>query len=49
MNFPLVLFVLLVITGFVWFLDFFVLRHKRGADESEPWWIEYPKSFSPLF
>lgn len=48
MNFPLVLFVLLVITGFVWFLDFFVLRHKREPNESEPWWIEYPKSFFPV-
>ena len=48
MNFPLVLFVLLVITGFVWFLDYFLLRHKREPNESEPWWIEYPKSFFPV-
>ncbi len=48
MNFPLVLFSLLVITGGVWLLDYLVLRHKRGPGENEPWWVEYPKSFFPV-
>lgn len=48
MNFPLVLFILLVFTGSIWLLDHFVLRHKRASDESEPWWVEYPKSFFPI-
>ncbi len=48
MNFPLILFSLLVITGIIWAVDYFILRHKREADEEEPWWIEYPKSFFPI-
>lgn len=48
MNFPLILFVLLVITGSIWLLDYFLWKNKRVPDESEPWWIEYPKSFFPI-
>ncbi len=48
MNFPLVLLILLVITGGVWLLDHLLLRHKRAPDRGEPWWIEYPKSFFPI-
>jgi signal peptidase I len=48
MNFPLVLFSLLVFTGAIWLLDHFVLRHQRVPDASEPWWVEYPKSFFPV-
>jgi len=49
MNFPLVLLILLVVTGGIWLLDYFVLRHRRvfGSTE-EPWWVEYPKSFFPI-
>tara|TARA_R110002073_G_scaffold167057_8_gene323677 strand:+ start:1691 stop:2497 length:807 start_codon:yes stop_codon:yes gene_type:complete len=48
MNFPLIMFILLVITGSVWLLDYLVLRHKRTPGEVDPWWIEYPKSFFPI-
>lgn len=48
MNFALVLFVLLVITGAMWLLDHFWLRKRRAPGEPEPWWIEYPKSFFPV-
>ncbi len=48
MNFPLVLLILLVVTGGVWLLDYFVLRHKRVSGSTEPWWVEYPKSFFPI-
>jgi signal peptidase I len=48
MNFPLVLFTLLVITGGIWLLDYFILRRRRAPDSVEPWWIEYPKSFFPI-
>ena len=48
MNFPLILFVLLVITGCIYLLDSLFWKKKRAADESEPWWIEYPKSFFPI-
>lgn len=48
MNFPLILFVLLVITGSIWLLDYFLWKNKRTPEENEPWWIEYPKSFFPI-
>lgn len=48
MNFPLVLLILLVITGGIWLLDHYWLRHKRAIDSVEPWWVEYPKSFFPI-
>ena len=48
MNFALIMFVLLVVTGGVWLLDHYVLRRQRDAQAHEPWWIEYPKSFFPV-
>ena len=48
MNFALILFVLLVATGAVWLLDYFVLKRRRAADQREPWWVDYPKSFFPV-
>jgi signal peptidase I len=47
-NFALIMFVLLVGTGAIWLLDHYVLRHGRPADQREPWWVEYPKSFFPV-
>src|SRR4051812_11587479 len=47
-NFALVLFILLVITGLVTLADKLVFSKRRGVDEPEPWWIEYPKSFFPV-
>ncbi len=48
MNFALIMFVLLLITGGIWLLDRFVLAGKRGAETAEPWWVEYAKSFFPV-
>src|SRR5258706_7322332 len=48
MNFALIMFSLLVVTGAVCLLDYYVLRKRRAADAAEPWWIEYPKSFFPV-
>src|SRR5258706_14383167 len=48
MNFALIMFSLLVVTGAVCMLDYYVLRKRRAADAAEPWWIEYPKSFFPV-
>ncbi len=48
MNFALIMFVMLVVTGGVWLLDHLVLRHRRAAGAREPWWVEYPKSFFPV-
>ena len=51
MNFALIMFVLLVLTGTVWMLDAFVLRARRASRQpgrAEPWWVEYSKSFFPV-
>ena len=48
MNFALILFVLLVISGVLWCLDHFVFRKKRAQDAKEPLWVEYGASFFPV-
>ena len=48
MNFALLLFSLLVVTGDVSALDAIYFRKHRAAGAKEPWWIEYPKSFFPV-
>ena len=48
MNFALILFVLLVVTGLVWCADRFYFRRRRAPDGPEPWWVEYGASFFPV-
>jgi signal peptidase I len=48
MDFALIMFVLLLVTGGVWLLDRFALAAKRGKEAAEPWWVEYAKSFFPV-
>ena len=48
MSFALFLFLLLAITGLVWFLDKFVLRKSRNEKAKQPWWVEYSVSFFPV-
>jgi signal peptidase I len=48
MDFALIMFVLLLVTGGIWLLDRFVLASKRGSEVAEPWWVEYAKSFFPV-
>ena len=48
MNFALILFVLTVVSGVVWLADKLHFARRRGTDQPEPWWIEYPKSFFPV-
>ena len=56
MDFALIMFSLLVLTGSIWLLDRFVLKAKRAKGEAgtnetrtaEPWWVEYAKSFFPV-
>lgn len=48
MDFALIMFVLLLVTGGIWLLDRFVLAGKRGTEAEEPWWVEYAKSFFPV-
>jgi signal peptidase I len=48
MNFALILFVLLVVTGLVAAVDRLHFSRTRAPGAKEPWWIEYPKSFFPV-
>jgi signal peptidase I len=48
MDFALIMFVLLLVTGGIWLLDRFALATKRGKEVAEPWWVEYAKSFFPV-
>jgi|SRR3954451_9600468 signal peptidase I len=48
MNFPLIMLILLVLTGGIVLLDRYVLQPRRGAGVEGPWWVEYPRSFFPV-
>lgn len=48
MNFPLILLILLIVTGSIWLLDLLFFKRRREQDAHEPWWVEYPKSFFPI-
>jgi len=48
MDFALIMFVLLVVTGGIWLLDRYALAARRGGEVAEPWWVEYAKSFFPV-
>ena len=48
MNFALIMFLLLVLTGGIWLLDALALRQRRAKRKAEPWWVEYSKSFFPV-
>ena len=48
MNFALILFVLVVMTGFIWLIDHFWLKKLRPSDAKDPWWVEYGASFFPV-
>ncbi len=48
MNFALILFLLLIATGVLWFFDRFHARKLRQAGTPDPWWVEYGASFFPV-
>src|SRR3972149_5810751 len=48
MNFALLLFTLLVVTGAVALADRLWLARRRGEGVKEPWGVEYGKSFFPV-
>jgi signal peptidase I len=48
MNFALILFVLLVITGILYAVDIFKFRKLRNNDAKEPLWVEWGASFFPV-
>jgi signal peptidase I len=47
-NFALILFCLLVVSGAIWVVDAFFLKKTRAADAKDPWWVEYGASFFPV-
>lgn len=47
-DFPLVLFILVLVSGLVWFADRWFLSKKRLPDQPVPTWIEYSGSFFPV-
>ncbi len=48
MNFALILFVLLVVSGALWGADHFYARKRRSVGSNDPWWVEYGASFFPV-
>lgn len=48
MDFALIMFVMLMVTGSVWLLDRVAFQPKRTAADKEPWWAEYSRSFFPV-
>jgi signal peptidase I len=48
MNFAILMFIFLIVTGGIGLIDYFWLKAKRDPKSAEPWWVEYPKSFFPV-
>ena len=48
MNFALILFVLLLVSGAIWVADILVFSKRRPAGAKDPWWVEYGASFFPV-
>ncbi|MHB1678464.1 MAG: signal peptidase I [Sulfuriferula sp.] len=48
MDFALVMFVALVVTGLIWLIDSIAFKPKRGTDAKMPVLAEYAKSFFPV-
>ncbi|HET7774867.1 MAG TPA: signal peptidase I [Azospira sp.] len=48
MNFALILFLLLLVSGAIWALDSLWLAKKRPAGAKDPWWVEYGAGFFPV-
>ena len=48
MNFALILFCLLLVSGAIWAADVFVFSKRRAPDVKDPWWVEYGASFFPV-
>ncbi len=48
MNFALILFCLLLLSGAIWAADVFVFRPRRAPGAKDPWWVEYGAGFFPV-
>jgi signal peptidase I len=47
-NFALILFCLLLVSGAIWVGDALILSKRRAPDAKDPWWVEYGASFFPV-
>ena len=48
MNFPALLVIFVLITGFIWLLDSLFWAPKRGKEQKEPVIVDYARSFFPI-
>jgi signal peptidase I len=48
MNFALILFLFVVLTGILWVFNHFWAKKNRPAHAKDPWWVEYGASFFPV-
>ncbi len=48
MNFALILFIALVVTGGIWLIDVLLFKRSRAKDAREPMLVEYARSFFPV-
>lgn len=48
MNFALILFLLLLLSGAIWLADAFIFRKRRAPNAGDPWWVEYGAGFFPV-
>lgn len=48
MYFSIFMVLILLITGLIWWLDIIILRKNRSPINSDPWYVEYAKSFFPV-
>ncbi len=48
MNFALILFCLLLVSGAIWLADVLVFSKRRAPGAKDPWWVEYGASFFPV-
>jgi signal peptidase I len=48
MNFALILFIALAVTGIIWLVDALTTGRKRPKDAKLPWLVDYSKSFFPV-
>ena len=48
MNFALIMFIALVVTGVIWLFDHYFGAPKRSKEAKEPLLVEYAKSFFPV-
>lgn len=48
MNFPLILFCAVLLTGVLWAYDHWVAAKKRAPGTPDPWWVEWGASLFPV-